>query len=178
QDDTEPFPFLLDIRKLKKMCDVIYKETGKHFYLELNNTIRLINNLYIYLVQEAELNKVGFYEFVEKEENFSKICEYIPTKMASIDASRIENIYPSLTEYRALQKTLFKELPFYLPFNDCMNMQYELVNDIYNEYHKRMFESNSIENIETLEEEIILPVLKEYHAIVLKTLNSFERAGV
>lgn len=169
----KPFPFSLSIYKMKEIFDYVYESTGKHIYLELNNIIKTLDGLYNYLLIEANLNEKGFHEFMNNDKNFHKMCEYIPTKLMSIDANRIDTTYPSLNEYHKMQDALFKELPFYMSFNECMQLQNRFKEDVYNEYHNKMFNSSTIESTEVLLQEVILPVISQYHKNINDTLKKF-----
>lgn len=172
-ESKKPFPFSLDIYKSKKIFDCVYESTGKHIFLELNNIIKTLDGLYNYLVKEASLNKEGFHDFMDREKNFQKVCDYIPTKLMSIDEKRIDTIYPALNEYHKMQDTLFKELPFYMSFNECMMLQSRFIEDVYNEYHNKMFNSSIIESTEVLQQEVIFPVIGQYQENINNTLIKF-----
>jgi len=169
----KPFPFSLDIYKMKKIFDYVYESTGKHIYLELNNIIKTLDGLYNYLLVEANLNEKRFHEFMNNEKDFQKVCDYIPTKLMSIDAHRIDTTYPALNEYHKMQDALFKELPFYMSFNECMQLQNRFIEDIYNEYHNKMFNNKTVESTEVLQQEVIIPVINQYHENIKNTLKKF-----
>jgi len=175
--NKQPFSFILDIHKLKNMFDYVHESTGKHIFLELNNIMNIIEELYFYLIKEMDLNKEKFYEFLSNETNLKKVCEYIPTKLKSINVNRLNAIYPAVKEYHELQDTLFKMLPFYIPFKECMNIQDRLIEDIYNDFYSQMFERKIIKSEEMLIQEVILPIVNEYQTNITDTLKTFERKG-
>src|SRR5699024_3087177 len=141
--------------------------------LELNNIIKTLDGLYNYLLVEANLNEKRFHEFMNNEKNFQKVCDYIPTKLMSIDAHRIDTTYPALNEYHKMQDALFKELPFYMSFNECMQLQNRFIEDIYNEYHNKMFNNKTVESTEVLQQAVIIPVINQYHENKKNTLKKF-----
>lgn len=168
-----PFVFSLDIYKQKQLFNHIYNLVGEHIYLELNGIIRSIEALFSFLVNEGGMDKETLNNFINNENNFDKVCSYVPTKMKSVSDNRIDTVYPSLNVYKEMQDSLFKELPFYISFEECMNLQRTFVSDLYNEYHNKMFESIIVDSSEMLENEVIYPIVLEYKDNINQTLEQF-----
>lgn len=181
-ENVKPFPFLMSTEKMFVLYKSIEEKIQHLFYSNLQKIISVIKDLCFLvtsMIRKDQVSRDDFYQFLEDENNFKMFCLYVPSSLLSLSSDRIDALYPTYEPYQRVQDALFKRLPFYINFRECLDMHYSLLSDLENEFHAKLFQGETFTSDEDFETKVLSPVVNTYFANIKETINGVaDEAGV
>lgn len=194
--EVDPFPFLLDIEKLKELFDEVYVHIATGFYSELEeimSSILLAFQTVVRLAREelfqlekdekterenmdsVDFLKVRVATWLGHEENFQKFKNYVASCYQSVSKTRIDSLFPRYKPYQEFQTELFKKYVAIGGFDAVYQIHDELIETFYEKYNNILFEGFVLKTDEMVESLVLNPVIQEIREKVKEKFKEKKR---
>ena len=168
--ENYPFPFLIDLKKMYGLFEAAFGTYGHLFFSNLEKVVRSVESLFhaTLSILEANMNQptkeelqTAFFRFVNNEEDFLKMQEYIKNHLVSLNYRQIGALYPKNRKYQLIEQVFFEKLPFYVSFEKSMKMHQQMVEDFYFVFHLDLFNGGQFLENYDFEKKVFNPVIDQ-----------------
>lgn len=191
--NTEPSPFILDIRKQKQIFDGVLPHIDTGFYAKLEEIMNAIKKGYETIVNIVnrdfestnEESRKDLSDFIEvrvktwlgNEENFQKFISYVAASYQSVSKKRIAALCPQFVSYQEMQKYLFHELVKDIGFDKAYEHHNKLIKLFYEKYEGILFNGFAIKTDEMVQSLVIKPVIDKFWSQISEYSSGYSSSG-
>lgn len=184
---SDPSPFILDIRKQKQLFDSISPHIDTGFYAKLEEIINAIKKGYetiinivneeIMLSDENNNNRKDFIQvrvktWLGNEENFQKFVSYIAACYQSVKNNRIHALCPSFRPFQEIEKFLFEKLVKEIDFAEVYRIHEKMMSAFYDKFDEVLFNGFPIKTDEMVQSLVLKPVIDKFWSKVYEQFTS------